>query len=545
MYKIMRKILQIIKYTGIWTYPLIFGCTLAVHRLVLNGVPFSQIESGLLFAVASVISLYTWTENRSKMKKGKNIDEIGLLDAFVYRPDRYEYEDGRKKAMYPSVTSSLIVKKKKPVGIVFGTLVDDSEAYVVKPAEAPGHVAIIGGSGTGKTQQLLCSIASIRDAANVLLIDPKFEITNKICKEDDGTIIFDPTDRKRGWGYDPFFALGDHASSQQIYICMKAISTALIPASASDPNAFFLLSAQDLLTGLLIYFYKKEKIKTLPSIARDILAEPINKIVEQVTQQSTKESSEYKICIRYVGMAAETSVSISANMALALTDFAVDEDLVYALEINPRRFNPTMLLESNIHICVDLINMERWSTLILLIVSQVINWGLQLPEGQKHKPVYIVWEEFTACMDSLNASLPSIIVTALRYLRSKQIYCIFVMQSISGMYAVAGGNRDKVNDILSNISYQYYLDATTPDTQKMLCDYCGTYQEKHMSWSGVTSNMTTQISFSESPIVRPQDLITLGGSDEAILISSASGYSRLKKTPAWKDKYFKLYLNEE
>jgi len=78
-----------------------------------------------------------------------------------------------------------------------------------------------------------------------------------------------------------------------------------------------------------------------------------------------------------------------------------------------------------------------------------------------------------------------------------------------------------------------------------LCSLCGTFKKRTVSFNESVANGNTSktISYMDEPVVRPQDLISLGGTDEAILISHASSYSRIRKTPAYKEQGIKELLN--
>ena len=77
----------------------------------------------------------------------------------------------------------------------------------------------------------------------------------------------------------------------------------------------------------------------------------------------------------------------------------------------------------------------------------------------------------------------------------------------------------------------------------MVCDWCGTYKARRISYNGHGNRRTTSESYEDKPIVEPSDLMTLAQSGEAILITPY-GYCRVKKTPYYKDKYFKPIATE-
>ena len=130
---------------------------------------------------------------------------------------------------------------------------------------------------------------------------------------------------------------------------------------------------------------------------------------------------------------------------------------------------------------------------------------------------------------------------ALRYIRSKGAMVVLATQSLEGLESVL--SKAEVADMLSNLQYKVIYDATTPETQEMISQWCGTYWEKHVSWSKSGEQRTQQVTHTESRIVRPQDLLTLAGTGEMILISPRTGYVRLKKAPYYKDPYLKELMD--
>lgn len=552
-----KKIFRVIKATGAWIVPIwIIISVLAFGRLH-SDKNMSVSELLLIISVSCAIVMYATGINWTRLKNGKDIKDIKVFDT-ILSPEQYDYDDCRTKAMYPTVPEKMT--SEIPNGFIFGSPVDDKDKYVLKNIYEPGHIGIFGGTGAGKTQQLIPSILALKGClseleefknytykkSHLLAIDTKGELAEKTYRA--GDIIFDPKDRDFGWGYNPLHRLNKDGSSteQQAYKEFVTIAKAIIPDGTGSED-FWRKQAQDLFVGLSIHNYKNGSTD-LPSICRAILSDSIDNVIENAISKSEVNSKAYKILIRYNGLASDTLTSINATLVQYVQLYAIDDDIEYSLSNNnPHRFNPTMLLSNDVYLCVSPEELARWSGLILLIVSQAISYGLSIEEYDNDKDrcaVYIIFEEFTAVMNSLHASLPAVIVTGLQMLRSKKFYLVLVMQSMSGLQAIVDGNIHISDDAISNLSYIYILDATTPDTQKMIVDFAGTFERKRISWNRSNNNRSHEISYETTNILKEADLIQLGGSDEAILISRTGGYSRLKKTPAWKDKYFSRLMNK-
>lgn len=548
-----------IKYYALWTPVVIVPLGVLIIK---KCKPRIQIEFGyivMLLLVSLLISIYIYTDNSTRAKRGKRVKDMGLADVFSNTPDVYRHENGKDKARVPDVDKSLLADEV-PKGVIFGKD-PASGKYIAKQAIEEGSVSIIGGAGTGKTQMLLETLLSMRsvdrsqDDAHMLVIDPKLELTEKIVGKDennnwneDGTIIFDLANRK-SYGYDPLYLLNSqqHPSSNHIYLEMKNIVEALIPISAADGDmAFWKGLAQSVTVGAFIYFYKRGK-KTLPEIVTALISRPISEVVSEVCNTSDTKSKEFQICNSFIDMPQETIGSIQANLR-PLEVYSLDDNIVWQLSVNPKKFTPEDLLKTNVHLCIDPKQLQANSSVVLLIISQTIQWILTLEDydrtNEPRKPIYIVFEELTSVISSMKITLPDCLVTFLQYARSKKCYLISVFQSLSGLLAISNNNHDLVNSALSNYSYLCFLDCFSPDSAQMVIDYVGKYDKRSVSTTRSGQQTSTQTSFAEADILNKNDLIKLAGSDELILISRQGGYNMIKKVAAWSDPNFSCYLKK-
>ncbi len=484
-----------------------------------------------LFSLASTV--WIWSRNAiRRINSGLSAEEILKSESVFKKHSEYDINSNRSKYLYPKVNQALVYSTM--VGYVFGHPKASNKYVCCDMSNEGQRIGIFAGSGCGKTQQTLNYLVNSKETIHTLAIDPKKELSRKVYQPGDNIIIFDPERRDNAvWGYDPLYMLDSFSSQQEIYECMNGIATALI-ATDGGPNDFWKLSARDLLTGLFCFYFTSGH-KNVPDIVNAILSKPIKEIINDVISSAEPASNAYKICTRYVGMADETITSINSNMVIAITPYAVDQRLVWALKYAPHKFNPNTLRDSSVYVAVSLPCMTSWASLITLIVNQFITWGLSIPDHvdePERANMCLVFEEFTAFLNA-TGRIDSI-SQALRFIRSKNISVILICQSISAIKSIYR-NDEEVNDMLSNLGYMYFMDATEPSCQKWICDMCGTFPRRNVSWnvSGGAKNDSSSISYAEEPIIRPQDLITLGGTDEAILISHVGGYSRIKKTPAW------------
>ena len=116
------------------------------------------------------------------------------------------------------------------------------------------------------------------------------------------------------------------------------------------------------------------------------------------------------------------------------------------------------------------------------------------------------------------------------------------VQSISGLKTIM--DATVVNDELSNIPWKIFLDCTTPEDQKMICDWGGKFSRRKTSYTkNGSNNHSENVHFDDDNLITPSQLMTLGGSGESILISTKAGYNRFEKVYIFKDKFYKKHMS--
>ena len=134
-------------------------------------------------------------------------------------------------------------------GFVFGR--DSSNGFVIKPETQNGHIMVVGGVGTGKSTCI--AMPTIRAwQSRIFAIDIKGELSAHAKKYRSNIKVFNPQDEK-AYGYNPYaFLNGCKNISQEI----RAIVQCLIPLTPDIKDPFWIESAQDFLTGAMLYYYE-------------------------------------------------------------------------------------------------------------------------------------------------------------------------------------------------------------------------------------------------------------------------------------------------
>jgi len=458
------------------------------------------------------------------------------------KPNEETAHQGLEKHRTPAPPKEMLFKE--PTGFVFGKY---GKKYVCRPVEAPGNILVLGGTGTGKSSALIIPyiLEQKRSGkAHNIIVDIKGELRDLTVRPGDGSVIVDPTDR-RSYGIDPFWCLNSDSSPQQIFEICQLVAISLIPAR-DGKDAFWTTSAQQMLLGFLLYAYKWKELRTLTDCLTWILSHPVEELSEEVLTTAMPGSDEYMAIIDYgKGAAKETVGGIFSNLKQVIFPLVSDKDVGYCLGTNPRKYRPDMVLSSDVYLCIPQNKLEQYGRLVFLAINLFCLWALALPQKLQDpdRPYLgVIIDETTALLAGLGTGIP-LVVQMLRICRSLGIMMLIATQSIEGLRCVY--SKEQTDDLISNCLYRVVLNATTPDSQRMISDWAGVYRRQNTTWNQQqTGGRTTSVSYSEEKVVRPEDLNTLGGSDELVLISSIGGYNRLKKVPYYKEPYFRKIFKD-
>ncbi len=440
---------------------------------------------------------------------------------------------GKERAMYPPIPKALL--HRSPMGIILGRD-PKSNKYICKPLSEDGHVFLIGGSGSGKSSAYVIPALLANHGTTVFAVDIKGELSAKSIRYDDESVrIFSPTNRST-FGYDAFYKLGDRSTSQQIMEVMQNIAFSLIslPASLKDP--FWKMSARNLLTGLLIHYYKQGERSFVPVLDK-ILGRPIQESIQSVMDNANPSSIEYRYIVQFASMEEETLGGIVAEMNNHIVIFANDQDIRYAFKDNPCKTDPTDLEKGcSIYLSIREEKLSSYYDVMQLIINQTLAQLETRPEDSD--PIIFVIDELPRI---LSAGKLDHLLDGARTLRSRKVCLFLITQSTEALMTAFSENE--VADLISNCPYIIVLSASSIKTQKSVCAWCGKYKVRKTSWNGGGKDRKITVAYEEKDIVEPADLMTLQNTGEAILITPY-GYCRAQKTPYYEDKHFRRSAEE-
>ncbi len=517
---IMMRRKDWIGYTGLWTQPILFAVMVYVFGIDIKYI-ITETYNFLSFLVLSFAPvLYIWSLNSTAKRQGK--DRFGLLDVFNHNNDPYYQTSFKERAKYPVVADGLLSDKSE--GIIFGRY---QGKYVRKALGEDGHVFVIGGSGSGKSTGIVIPTLLCNSGVGVFAIDIKGELSYKTAKlGDENVIIFNPQDRS-SYGYDPFYMLTSASTDQDIMECMQIVAVSLISLPANIKDPYWKLSARQLLTGLLIYYYK-QGYKTLPDICSEILKKPIKDTVEGATNMADSGSVEMLFLGTFKGMADETLSGITSELTLHIIIFAADQNIRYAFKENPKKMNPRMLEEGKkIYLAIKEENLVTFYDVMQLLLNETLSELEKRPEASK--PILFIIDELARILSQGKLEK---LLDGVKTLRSRKVTLLMVTQSVEAL--LNAYEEAQVDDLIANCTYTVVLSASTMKTQDKIISWCGKFKERKTSYSGTAGkDRKRSISYEDKDIVEASNLITLPDSGELILISP-KGYNRIKKAPYYK-----------
>lgn len=443
------------------------------------------------------------------------------------RPDREKAIQGLTEFKYPKVNQQMLTNK--PEGVVFGKI---RNKYVRKRPDEDGHVLIIGGSGSGKSSCLIIPTLLASKDIGSFCIDIKGELSYKVSEYSDSrTVVFNPLDRF-SYGYDVFYMLDDKSGNQKIFEVIQNVVYSLISLPASEQNPFWKTSARNLLIGLMINYYNKG-IKNFIDIIDEILSRPIKEQIEDVINEGNVTGNEYRLLIQFKDLADDTLSGVVAEMLNNINLFSVDNDIRYSFRDNPKMMNPLMIEEQkHIFIVIQEHKLTAYSQVLHLIINQTLSELEKRPEDSEN--VMFIIDELARIVSTSKIER---LLDAARTLRSRKVNLILVSQSTDSL--MVSYSEKEIQDLVSNCSYKVILDASNPETEKMIIGWCGKYRAKKKTWNvGDKVSGKGSISYEETNIVTESDLMQLRNSGELILISPY-GYNRFKKAPYYQDRLMK------
>lgn len=417
------------------------------------------------------------------------------------------------------------VKADEVHGIVFGK---DKEKYFIKDEQEKACALIIGGTRSGKTSGI--AIPTLKSwQGGVFAIDIKGELYDTTAKSRNIDFVkrFNPCDSS-ACGYDPFYPL---KTARNITQEVKNIALAIIPPTNDGNQKFWVESAQDFLSGAILFYHSfglnfsesMIEIKTKPS-----------KETVALIMASDNDKAKAKMS-QFVGMDDKTLGGIFAEVSRNIDIFATDDDLIHALSGKGDCITPQDLEDGyDIYCCIEEHLIDQWRPLLTMMVNQFFKFFEQR-SLDNDKPILFLLDEFPRLgrIESIMGGLST--------LAGRNIHLALIIQSKSQLNAVYG--KDNANVIADNCGYKAILKATEPETQKWCAELVGKYDKEKKSSNynanmlGVGKGTGTGKTTEQRFIIEPSDFGYLAENGKLVILAP-SGYKMLDKIKWWEDKTF-------
>lgn len=498
-----KKYLRQFMDSMLWTIPLFWAVVLT---FIWKDFPDLLHQKSIwLYSLIASILMYLW-----------------LTTEFCCRPSPDSMLEEKRQVQQKVVRREL--RSKKPEGILFGRR---GKSYIRKPIAADGHVLVLGGSGSGKSSAGVIPTILANPGTSVFAIDIKGELSYKATKRTDSQVkVVNPSDRYSS-GYDPLYLLTSDSTETEIYETMRLISESLIslPADLKDP--FWKTSARNLLSGLLIYYYKSGT-KTFIGLVDKILSKPIKDSVKEIMENADAVSTERRYMVQFVDLAEETLGGIVTEMNNHLILFANDRDIRYALRDNPNKATPVLLDQGySIYLSIQEHKLTAYYDFLQLVLNQMFFEMEQRPETAN--PVLFIIDELPRI---LSAGKIERLLDGAKTLRSRKVTLYLIIQSVEAL--MSAYSESQAMDLISNCSYVMILDAASTKTQKMIVEWAGKFLHRKKSWSNGASKSSISTSFEEKNLIDAADIMQLKQNRKVMLVSPY-GFYIIDKNPYYVD----------
>ena len=542
IYRFINQLLGfIVFFMGLWVMILIYlpfkyFVALPVYEKGFEGL--DEISLAACIALMIVIFIKNCRKFFQVMPENAFSRFINTIRNQDYRPER----EGKNIPQY------MKKRKKENVGFFFGEGEDfwfrnifkfgTEKAYIGKSIKKDGHILVVGGAGSGKSACIAKNVLETWNAP-IFAIDIKGELSvyyNKLKSQNKvsrNAIVFDPTSKECSQ-YDPYFSL---RMGGEEYLVQNAteIALSIIPTPQNIKDPFWIQSAQNLLTGAILYYYGLGA--SFSETITGIQTTNVEKLIDEILDSDNLSA---KIYVRQLyGLKLETLSGIAMEVANKIMVFATDlqirDSLCDSNDSNNYFHWCNLEDDSNIFLRLPEDRLDQWSADITLKINQLIRFlerraDRHSQQGKKLQPILILLDEFPR-LGKIQA-----IEGALTTLRSKNVTIAVMIQSLAQLDKIYG--KESRQTILDNCPYKAILGVSDANSQKYFSDLIGSCEVERVSRGvqydsedGLEVGQSSNISKHREPIIFPHDLAKL----KDVVLMTPDGFCRVKKVFAPRD----------
>lgn len=405
---------------------------------------------------------------------------------------------------------------KKARGIRFGKM---ERKVVYSPTESEGHVAVVGGSGTGKTSAML--IPTLRSwTGHFFTIDISGDIRRNVDVPDG--LTYAPSDPKT-IPYNIFGTIDGLSDDTAKDEALAQLAYLLMPTSilADDASSYFSSEGRKILIAALTAFYHG---------GMDF-ADICEKIVSSSWQElfTAIDETKYQPAILFInsfqGNNEKNTAGCKQACDAAVTLFATNGSVKHSVRRpkgSEHAITPPSLEECSIFVVIEDAKLKLYSPLLHIITAQTLEYLSSRTVTNDSMTILLALDEFV--------SLGHLEITeALRKLRKRKVRIMVLTQSIADLDMMYG--RLERMSMMANFKYVAVLSANDSDTQEYLARLAGRHEVQSTSVSISARSTTRTHSKSKDYIIDPHEFSHLGNH---IILIHDRGVLRLKK-----DFYYK------
>jgi len=536
---VLRLVFKVLMFTGVYWFFICLSPFLIAELLGYHPIPGT-----FLYFLRECLGLFSFVP--MALTTVQNLIRLGGKPSFSFLDILGSRKE--KKGFQSKFDGEEIVLTSRPQGVVFGKI---GGKYVSKPETIHNHTLIIGGTGSGKTSGIVIPTL-ISWQSSVFAIDIKGELYEKTRKfRNEAKIkIFNPED-SFAYGYDPYYVL---RNTNDISGEARALALSICPLPADIKEPFWIKSAQNMLTGFIVYFfvYNLNFSETMKTIKYRPVRETISQIMLTGMEEHKDNKGNIQLRIKerltteeivimeksipeisqFSGMDDRTLSGVFAELSNHITVFATSDDLQRALSGGEKCLTPYDLVHGyDIYCCIPQHKLDQWKDLLGMMCNQFLKTFERRPESST-KPILFFVDEFPS-LGKIDT-----ITTGLATLRSKKIHIALCIQSKSQLDVIYG---EKIAEVIAdNCPYKAILRASEPKTQAWCDKLVGSWNERkytitdnHKAFS-IERNHGTSNSLHKERIILPEEFAYL----KDVVCLFPDGYSRIEKIKYWLDKAF-------
>lgn len=491
-------------------------------------------NSSITLAHSNEFKLYCASKRKShkksshkKKKKKKKKKHFDLVSKYPLQETWFEFAqqsfaEGYFMQQGQDIPSCMKFNSLNKSFFMFGKTEND---LVGKDFNCDGHIAVFGGSGSGKSTGIaiptLCTWKG-----PIFAFDFKGDLV-KWAGRRNPKILYLLGNRDNQYYYDPFYVFRQDGDENLIQMA-RELAHAIIPLPHDIAEPFWIESAQNILTGAILYYYRlgDEFIDAMI----EVKTTPMKELVSIISNDKMAKACINPDVVLDPKMLAGISMTLHNHIAVFATDTLIQDAFSSSGDNHKECIKWENLENRDIFIRIDQSKCEQWNSVMRLMVIQLIRTLERRPEkyesaGKRIAPTLLMLDEFP------QYGKIDIFTSALKILRSKNVTISIFCQSLADLDEAYG----KVTrcTILDNCPYKVILNASDLETQRYFSDLVGTIKTPS---KGITVNLddyghqagySATINESREPIIFPYEFASL--TDVILLHPYQERFCRLKK----------------